>query len=190
MSNSADIGAKNSPLDRHVMLLHLLGLVDGGNAVGESVFLAQKQQEFNKRSIRSIKSMFVDNQDHCSAFRCSSAHQGMYAKQILRIAVAQTALALCQAMDVDEPNTQPLEPVVESDMFSSTLGNVPLFAFCVMKVLEFVISVRIFCFMVNEPDPEDADEESGIELDERVQALLDATLFVGQLQKIETVDDL
>ena len=43
--NHADIGAKN-------------GIVDGGSVVGESVYLSQKQQEFNKRSIRSIKNMF------------------------------------------------------------------------------------------------------------------------------------
>ena len=34
----ADIGTKNLPRDRHVMLLFMLEIVDGGNVVGESVY--------------------------------------------------------------------------------------------------------------------------------------------------------
>lgn len=107
--NVADIGTKNLPRDRHVMLLYMLGIVDSGSPVGESVYLAHKQQDCDKRSIRSIKSMFVQNDSNGSVFPCSTSQQGMFAKQILRIAVAQTALALSQAMDVYEPNVRPLE---------------------------------------------------------------------------------
>ena len=60
--NPADIGTKNLPRDRHLMLLFMLGIVSDGNPVGESVYLAQKQQEFNKKAIRSIKSVFFQNE--------------------------------------------------------------------------------------------------------------------------------
>ena len=56
------------------------------------------------------------SQDSGGVFPRSTAQQGMYAKQILRIAVARPALALGQAMDIDEGNTQPLEPTVENGM--------------------------------------------------------------------------
>lgn len=91
------------------MLLFMLGMIDVGNLIGEAVYLSQRQQEFNKRSIRGIKNVFVSSQNSDSVFPRGTAQQSMYAKQILRIAVAQTALASGQAMDVDEPNTQPLE---------------------------------------------------------------------------------
>ena len=42
------------------MLLSMLGVVDGGHVIGESIELDQKQHEFNKRSFRfrSIQSVF------------------------------------------------------------------------------------------------------------------------------------
>ena len=40
MWNPADIGTKNLPRDRHVMLLFMLGVVDSGNPVGESIYLS------------------------------------------------------------------------------------------------------------------------------------------------------
>ena len=79
-----------------MMLLFMLGIVDSGSPVGESIYLAQKQQEFNKRSIRSIKSMFVSSDSTGMVFPHGTAQQGLMAKQILRIAVAQTAIALSQ----------------------------------------------------------------------------------------------
>ena len=58
LCNPADIGAKNLPRARHLMLLFMLGVVDGGHVIGESIDLDQKQHEFNKRSFRSIQSVF------------------------------------------------------------------------------------------------------------------------------------
>ena len=75
LSNIADIGTKNLPRDRHVMLLYMLGIVDCGCPVGESVYLSQKQQEFIKRSIRSIKGMFVQHYSTNHGFPRSSAQQ-------------------------------------------------------------------------------------------------------------------
>ena len=146
--NPADIGTKNLSRDRHLMLLYMLGMVDDGNNVGEDVYLSQKQQEFHKKSIRRIKNMFLNTNDCDNAFPRGNAQQGMYAKQILRIAVCQTALALGQAMDVNEPNTQPLEPVVS---FSATSMLVLVFATVFMVCFAF-------CFMMPEPEPEDSDD--------------------------------
>ena len=53
--NPADFGAKNLARNRHVMLLYMLGMIGNGYPVGEAVCLAQKQNEFNKRSIRDQK---------------------------------------------------------------------------------------------------------------------------------------
>ena len=51
-----------------------------------------------------------------------SRKKKQYAKQILRIAVAQTAIALSQAMDSSEPNTQPLEQLVDSHVSTGAFG--------------------------------------------------------------------
>ena len=123
-------------------------MVDDGSTIGEDVYLSQKQQEFHKKSIPNIKNMFVSTNDHDSVFPRGNAQQGMYAKQILRLAVCQTALALGQAMDVNEPNTQPLEPA-ES------------FSFMRMLVLMFATACILFfafCCMIPEPEPEDSDD--------------------------------
>ena len=146
--NPADIGTKNLSRDRHLMLLYMLGMVDDGSTIGEDVYLSQKQQEFHKKSIRNIKNMFVSTNDHDSVFPRGNAQQGMYAKQILRLAVCQTALALGQAMDVNEPNTQPLEPA-ESFSVMSMLALM----FATACILFFA-----FCCMIPEPEPEDSDD--------------------------------
>ena len=152
--NPADIGTKNLPRDRHVMLLFMLGIVDSGNPVGESIYLAQKQQEFNKRSIRSIKSMFVSSDSSGTVFPHGTAQQGLMAKQILRIAVAQTAIALSQAMDVNEPNTQPLEQM-------SAFGYFATVVFLFMGVTTAIFILCYVCFMLPEPEPESSDVEDG-----------------------------
>ena len=146
--------AKNLPRDRHVMLLFMLGIVDSGNPVGESVYLAHKQQEFNKRSIRSIKSMFVKSDSTGMMFPHGTAQQGMLAKQILRIAVAQTAIALSQAMDVNEPNTQHLEQM-------SAFGYFAMFVFLFMGFATAIFILCYVCFMLREPEPEGSDVDSG-----------------------------
>ena len=92
--------------------------------------------------------MFVSTNDHDSVFPRGNAQQGVYAKQILRLAVCQTALALGQAMDVNEPNTQPLEPA-ESFSFMSML----VLMFATACILFFA-----FCCMIPEPEPEDSDD--------------------------------
>eukprot|EP00434_Breviolum_minutum_P039359 symbB.v1.2.034948.t1/scaffold4605.1/size37493/1 len=142
--NPADIGTKNLSRDRHLMLLYMLGMVDDGSTIGEDVYLSQKQQEFHKKSIRNIKNMFVSTNDHGSVFPRGNAQQGIYAKQILRLAVCQTALAL----DVNEPNTQPLEPAESFSVMS-------------MLVLMFATACILFfafCCMIPEPEPEDSDD--------------------------------
>ena len=125
--NPADIGTKNLARDRHVMLLFMLGMIDNGNPVGEAIYLAQKQNDFNKRSIRAIKGMFCHGESH--AFPSRTSQQNMYAKQILRITVAQTAIALSQAMD-DEPNIQPLEHVVGKGLSTFASGYFTIFLLC------------------------------------------------------------
>ena len=105
------------------------------------------------------------SQDSGGVFPRSTAQQGMYAKQILRIAVVQTALALGQAMDIDERNTQPLEPTVENSMSALILEQFVDFRLLLMIFAAFMIAVCALCFMMPEPDPEDAGEESGSELD-------------------------
>ncbi len=141
MWNPADIGTKNLPRDRHVMLLFMLGIVSDGNPVGESVYLSQKQQEFNKSTIRSIKGMFVQN-----VFPRGTAQQGLYAKQILRIAVAQTAIALSQAMDTMEPNTQPLEHSVDR-MSTEVSGYLAAIVLGLVFIATCVIAMCSVCFM-------------------------------------------
>ena len=152
--NPADIGTKNLPRDRHVMLFFMLGIVDGGSIVGESVYLSQKQQEFNKRSIRSIKNMFGQS----SVFPRSTAQQSMYAKQILRIAVAQTAVELSQAMDSSEPNTQPLEQLVDSHVSTGAFGNPSALILCFAVFATLAMAVCSICFMMPEPEPESSDD--------------------------------
>ena len=149
--NISDIGTKNLPRDRHVMLLYMLGMVDGGSPVGESVYFSQKQQEFSKRSIRSIKGMFVQHDSTNHGFPRSSAQQSMVAKQMLKIAVAQ--IALSQAMDTDEPNAKPLEQM-------SVFGHFTAMVFC---FLGFAVAIFILCYvcmMLPEPEPESSDVES------------------------------
>ena len=123
--------------------------MDGGNVVGEAVYLSQKQQEFNKRSIRSIKNMF--GQSESSVFPRSAAQQSMYAKRILRIAVAQTAIALSQAMDSSEPNTQPLEQLVDSHVSTGAFGYPSAFILCFAMFATLVIAVCSICFMSLSP---------------------------------------
>ena len=154
--NPADIGTKNLPRDRHVMLLFMLGIVDGGNVVGESVYFSQKQQEFNKRSIRSIKNMF--GRSESSVFPRSTAQQSMYAKQILRGAVAQTAIALSQAMDSSKPNTQPLEQLVDSHVSTGAFGYPSALILCFAVFATLVITVCSICFMMPGPEPESSDD--------------------------------
>ena len=135
----------------------MLGIVDGGNVVGESVYLSQKQQEFNKRSIRSIKNMF--GQSESSVFPRSTAQQSMYAKQILRIAVAQTAIALSQAMGSSEPNIQPLEKLVDSHVSTGAFGYPSALILCFAVFATLVIAVCSICFMMPEPEPENSDDD-------------------------------
>ena len=149
--NISDIGTKNLPRDRHVMLLYMLGMVDGGSPVGESVYFSQKQQEFSKRSIRSIKGMFVQHDSTNHGFPRSSAQQSMVAKQMLKIAVAQ--IALSQAMDTDEPNTKPLEQM-------SVFGHFTAMVFCFLGFAVAIFILCYMCMMLPEPEPESSDVES------------------------------
>ena len=72
---------------------------------------------YHKSSKSSTRGQFVLSKTCLvkvkGVFPRSTAQQSMYAKQILRIAVAQTAIALSQAMDSSEPNTQPLDDFQE-----------------------------------------------------------------------------
>ena len=163
--NPADTGTKNLARDRHVTLLYMLGMIDNGNPVGETVYLAQKQNEFNKRSIRAIKSMFCHSESH--AFPSGSSQQNMYAKQILRIAVAQTAIALGQAMDSDEPNTQPLDHVVGKDLSTFASGYFTAFLLCFTVFVAILIGVCSVCFMMPEPEPQSSYDGSGSESSRR-----------------------
>ena len=147
------------------MLLYMLGMIDNGNPVGETVYLAQKQNEFNKRSIRAIKSMFCHSESH--AFPSGSSQQNMYAKQILRIAVAQTAIALGQAMDSDELNTQPLEHVVGKDLSTFASGYFTAFLLCFTVFVTILIGVCSVCFMMPEPEPQSSYDGSGSESSRR-----------------------
>ena len=159
--NPADIGTKNLARDRHVMLLYMLGMIDNGNPIGGTVYLAQKQNEFNKGSIRAIKSMFCHSEPH--AFPSRSSQQNMYAKQILRIAVAQTAIALGQAMGDDGPNTQPLEHVVGKDVSTFASGYFTTFLICFTVFAAILIGICSVCFMMPEPEPESSYDGSGSE---------------------------
>ena len=69
------------------MLLFMLGAVDDGNVFVEEEFLRQKQAEFTKRSIRNIKSLFASSLQDLSV-------SSLMAKQVLRLAVVNAALAL------------------------------------------------------------------------------------------------
>ena len=149
--NPADIGTKNLPRDRHVMLLFMLGIVSDGNPVGESVYLSQKQQEFNKRTIRSIKNLFFQNENNL--FPRGTAQQGLYAKQVLRIAVAQTAIALGQAMDVMEPNSKLLDSQPLGAMNNSYVSY-DFLLFGGLFAATCLILMLAFCCMSGEPDPE------------------------------------
>ena len=162
--NPADIGTKNLARDRNVMLLYMLGMIDNGNPIGGTVYLAQKQNEFNKGSIRAIKSMFCHSEPH--AFPSRSSQQNMYAKQILRIAVAQTAIALGQAMGDDEPNTQPLEHVVGKDVSTFASGYFTTFLLCIVFAA-ILIGIGSVCFVVPEPEPESSYDGSGSEFSRR-----------------------
>ncbi len=82
--NVAAIGAKLLPRDRHYMLVFMLGFVSDGEKIGEEQFLKQKHQEFSRRSIKMIKSMYGSNSDVGSA---NSSQQSTLAKQILQISV-------------------------------------------------------------------------------------------------------
>ena len=137
-------------------LFGTLGIVSDGNPVGEIVYLSQKQQEFNKRAIRSIKSMFFQSEGN--VFPRGTAQQGLYAKQVLRIAVAQTAIALSQAMDVMEPNSQllnsqPLEKVNDNYVsFEFLLFGIVFTATCLI----FMFTV---CCMMGEPEPDSSGSQ-------------------------------
>ena len=155
--NPADIGTKNLARDRHVMLLFMLGMVDNGIPVGETIYLAQKQNDFNKRSIRAIKGMFCHGESH--AFPSRTSQQNMYAKQILRIAVAQTAIALSQAMD-DEPNVEQLEHVVGKGLSTFTSGYFTVFILCFTVFATILIGICSVCFMMPEPEPESSYDGS------------------------------
>lgn len=93
--------------------------------------------------------MFIHSQDSGSVFPLGTAQQSMYAKQIVRIAVAQTAIALGQAMDIDEPNTQPLE---HTEYLS-------VIVICFTMFSAVVIAWCTFCFMIPEPEPENSDDD-------------------------------
>ena len=162
--NPADIGTKNLARDRHVMLLFMLGMIDNGNPVGETIYLAQKQNDFNKRSIRAITGMFCHGESH--AFPSRTSQQNMYAKQILRIAVAQTAIALSQAMD-DEPNVQPLEHVVGKDLSTFASGCFTTFLLCFTVFATILIGMCSVCFMMQEPEPESSYDGSESETSRR-----------------------
>ena len=69
------------------MLLFMLGGVDDGNVFVEEEFLRQKQAEFTKRPIRNIKSLFASSLQDLSV-------SSLMAKQVLRLAVVNAALAL------------------------------------------------------------------------------------------------
>ena len=173
MWNPADIGTKNLPRDRHVMLLFMLGIVSDGNPVGESVYLAQEQQEFSKRAIRSIESIFFQSEDNL--FPRGTAQQGLYAKQILRIAVAQTAIALSQAMDVMEPNSQllnsqPLEKVHDGYVsFEFFLFGVVFTATCLI----FLLTV---CCMMGEPEPDSSGSRASEDEEARRRRYMSTSL--------------
>ena len=152
--NVSDLGTKNLSRDRHNMLLYMLSIVNSGNPVGEDIYLTCKQQEFNKRSIRSIKSMFVSSDSSNTVFPHGTAQQGLMANQILRIAVAQTAIALSQAMDVSEPDTQPLKQMSAFEYFAT-------FVFLLMGCATAIFILCYVCFMLPEPEPESSDVESG-----------------------------
>ena len=81
----------------------------------------------------------------------------MYAKQILRIAVARTAIALSQAMDSSEPNTQPLEQLVDNHVSTSAFGYPSAFILCFAVFATLVIAICSICFMMPEPEPESSD---------------------------------
>ena len=140
------------------MLLFMLGIVSDGNPVGETVYLSQKQQEFNKRAIRSIKSMFLQSEGN--VFPRGTAQQGLYAKQVLRIAVAQTAIALSQAMDVMEPNSQPLnaKPLVEQ--VSDSYMSFELFLFGGVFAATCLILMPATCCMIGEPEPDSSGSQA------------------------------
>ena len=165
--NVSDIGTKNLARDRHTMLLYMLGMVDSGNPVGESIYLAYKQQEFNKRSIRSIKSMFLQSDSTGTVFPRSSTQQSLVAKHVLRVAVAQTAIALSQAMDTSEPNTQAMEHVVGGESSTFASGYFTAFIFCFALFATMMIAIFAVCFMVPEPEPESSYDGSDSESSRR-----------------------
>ena len=98
--------------------------------------------------------MFVSSDSTGMVFPHGTAQEGLMAKQILRIAVAQTAIALSQAMDVNEPNTQPLEQM-------SAFGYFATFVFLFMGFATAIFILCYFCFMLPEPEPESSDVEGG-----------------------------
>ena len=123
-----------------------------------------KQSIWHKNRMISTKDPFVQSKAcfvmvNLTLFPARTSQQNMYAKQILRIAVAQTAIALSQAMD-DEPNVEQLEHVVGKGLSTFTSGYFTVFLLCFTVFATILIGMCSVCFMMHEPEPESSYDGS------------------------------
>ena len=61
-------------------------------------------------------------------------------------------------MDSSEPNTQPLEQLVDSHVSTGAFGYPSALILCFAVFATLVIAVCSICFMMPEPEPENSDD--------------------------------
>lgn len=154
--NVSDLGTKNLPKGRHLMLCFLCGFNTDDGPVGEQQFRDTKQKEFNRAAVRAIKLSMFGNGGIPSM---SNASENQVAKHVMRAmficsAVATGALGQRVASD---------EQAMEESLLLWTHSWMTIFAMVLMAIAVGWI------FLMNpssrarrsdepEPDPEDGHE--------------------------------
>ncbi len=125
----------------------MLGAVDDGNVFVEEEFLRQKQAEFTKRSIRNIKSLFASSLQDLSV-------SSLMAKQVLRLAVVNAALALGYRWQMSPQRVGFMCTCIL--MFHQGIGIHSLADLCIFRVMSLKVSwgqvkqlIRQVCEWVN-----------------------------------------